>query len=103
MPHTRAAYFGGLGTCSPNAIAPIAPALLAGPTLDHAEVMPCWILAPIDHRCEIWKTYPVQRLVVEASAEWEAREKVAAAAPDVLLPNPWLDPALTSCERVGEG
>ena len=25
-----------------------------------------WLLAPLDHRAEIWQTYPVQRIVVEA-------------------------------------
>jgi hypothetical protein len=53
--------------------------------------MPCWTLTPIDHRCEIWKTYPLQRIVVKASAQLEGREKVARAAPEVLQPNPWLD------------
>jgi hypothetical protein len=62
-----------------------------------------WLLAPIDHRAEIWQTYRVQRIVVEASAEWEAREKVAQGAPEAALPNPWLDPAATSCEKVEAG
>jgi hypothetical protein len=44
----------------------------------------------------------VQRIVVEASAEWEAREKVAETAPEVPQPSPWLDPAQTSCETVEE-
>jgi hypothetical protein len=38
--------------------------------------------------------------VVEAPDERTAREHVAAAAPWVLTPNPWLDVALTSCEEV---
>jgi hypothetical protein len=42
--------------------------------------MPKWIPGPIDHGSEIWETYPVQRIVVEASAEWEAREMVAETA-----------------------
>jgi len=62
--------------------------------------MPSWILGPIDHRSEVWNTYPVQRIVVEASAEWEAREKVAEATPATALPNPWMDPVLTSCEQI---
>jgi hypothetical protein len=60
-----------------------------------------WLLTPIDHRAEIWQTYHVQRVVVAAPDERRAREKVAAGAPQTLLPNPWLDPALTSCEEVG--
>jgi hypothetical protein len=60
---------------------------------------PRWILTAVDHRAEIWKTYPVQRIVVEARDEHEARKQVAAAAPQHTAPNPWLDPALTSCER----
>ena len=59
-----------------------------------------WILGPIDHRSEIWSTYPVQRIVVEASAEREAREKVAERAVEVPQPSPWIDPALTSCEEI---
>jgi hypothetical protein len=62
--------------------------------------MPNWMLTPVDHRAEIWKTYAVQRIVVEASAEWEAREKVAQSAPEAALQNPWLSAALTSCEEV---
>jgi hypothetical protein len=62
--------------------------------------MPRWMLAPIDHRAEIWKTYPVQRIVVEAPDERAARKQVAGTAPSKLAPNPWLDPALTSCEEV---
>jgi hypothetical protein len=49
---------------------------------------------------EIWNTYPVQRIVIEASAEWEAREKVAEVSPEVHQPNPWLDPLLTTCEEI---
>jgi hypothetical protein len=62
--------------------------------------MPDWILGPIDHRSEVWNTYPVQRIVIEASAEWEAREKVAEVAADVPQPSPWLDPALTTCDEI---
>ena len=65
--------------------------------------MPHWMLAPIDHRAEIWQSYPVQRLVVDAPDEAGARELVAKAAPEASLPNPWLDPALTSCEEVDKG
>ena len=63
--------------------------------------MPHWILTAVDHRSEIWQVHPVQRIVVEATDEGEARKKVAAAAaPSEEAPNPWLDPALTSCEEV---
>jgi hypothetical protein len=62
--------------------------------------MPKWILGPIDHQAETWNTYPVQRFVVEASAEWEAREKVAEVSPEVHQPSPWLDPLLTTCEEI---
>jgi hypothetical protein len=62
--------------------------------------MPRWLLAPIDHRCEIWKTYAVQRLVIDAPDEREARKQVAKAAARASAPNPWLDPALTSCEKI---
>jgi hypothetical protein len=65
--------------------------------------MPHWMLAPIDHRVEIWKSYPVQRMVVEAPTERAAREQVAQAAPELPSPNPWRDPALTSCEEVDKG
>ena len=65
--------------------------------------MPHWILTAIDYRSEIWKVYPIQRIVVEAANEQRARQKVAAAAPQAPQPNPWLDPALTSCEAVKEG
>jgi hypothetical protein len=40
-----------------------------------------WLLTPIDHRAEIWKTYAVQRLVVEAPDERTARKQVAHATP----------------------
>ena len=60
-----------------------------------------WLLTAIDHRSEIWNTYPIQRIVVEAADEREARKRVAATAPDASQPNPWLDRALTSCEEVG--
>jgi hypothetical protein len=43
--------------------------------------MPKWILGPIDHRAEIWNTYPVQRLVVEATAEREARDRSPSCSP----------------------
>jgi len=59
-----------------------------------------WLLAPIDHRAAIWQLYPVQRIVVEAPDEQEARRKVADAAPEASERNPWLDPALTCCEEV---
>jgi hypothetical protein len=62
--------------------------------------MPHWIFAPVDHRAEIWQTYHVQRMVVAAPDERAARKQVADAAPWAALPNPWLDPALTSCEEV---
>jgi hypothetical protein len=62
--------------------------------------MPSWILGPIDRRSEIWNIYPVQRIVVEAHAEWEAREKVAEAAPELQGPNPWLDADQTTCEKI---
>jgi hypothetical protein len=61
--------------------------------------MPHWILTAVDHRSEIWQVYPVQRIVVEATDEGEARKKVAAAAPLEEAPNPWLDPDLTTCEQ----
>jgi hypothetical protein len=59
-----------------------------------------WLLAPIDHRSEVWRSYKVQRLVVEAPDECEARQQVAKATPRGPAPNPWLDLALTSCEKV---
>jgi hypothetical protein len=59
-----------------------------------------WLLTPIDHRAKVWKTYAVQRLVVAAPDERTALEQVAQAAPETSEPNPWLDPALTSCEEV---
>jgi len=62
--------------------------------------MPNWILTPVDHQAEIWQSYHVQRIVVAASDERTAREQVAAAAPRVLTPNPWLDVAVTSCKKV---
>ena len=62
--------------------------------------MPRWILTVVDHRAAIWKTYPVQRIVVDAADERTARQQVAQAAPDASAPNPWLDSALTCCERV---
>jgi hypothetical protein len=46
--------------------------------------MPSWILGPIDPRSEIWKTYPVQRVVVEPQDEQEARRQVAEATSDAL-------------------
>jgi hypothetical protein len=86
---------------SPNAIAPIArQRCRRAPLWIMRKVVPCWMLTPVDHRCEIWKTYPVQRIVVDAPDEWAARKRVAEAAPWAALPNPWLDPALTSCEEV---
>jgi hypothetical protein len=68
----------------------------------RGRVMPHWILTAVDHRSEIWKVYPIQRIVVEAPDEREARQKVAAAAPRFPESNPWLDPALTSCEKAKE-
>jgi hypothetical protein len=62
-----------------------------------------WLLAPIDHRSEIWKFYKVQRTVVDAPDEGEARQQVAKRpAPRGSALHPWLDPALTSCEKVDE-
>jgi hypothetical protein len=62
--------------------------------------MPSWILGPIDRRSEIWNIYPVRRIVIEAHAEWEAREKVAEVAPELQAPNPWLDAGQTTCEQI---
>jgi hypothetical protein len=62
--------------------------------------MPSWILGPIDHRSEIWSTYPVQRVVVEARDEPEARAQVAGTVSAAAPPNPWLDPDLTSCDEI---
>jgi hypothetical protein len=59
-----------------------------------------WILGPINRRSAIWNTYPAQRTVVEASAEWEAREKAAETAPELAAPNPWLDANHTTCEEI---
>jgi hypothetical protein len=59
-----------------------------------------WMLTPTDHRAEIWKTYAVQRIVVEAPNERSARERVAKTAPITAQANPWLDPVLSSCEQV---
>jgi hypothetical protein len=61
--------------------------------------MPHWMLTPVDHRAEIWQTYPVQRIVVEAPDERGARKQLANAAA-TSEPNPWLDPILSSCEEV---
>jgi hypothetical protein len=61
-----------------------------------------WLLTPIDHQADVWKTYPVQRIVIEAPSECEAREKIAQAADAQLPKNPWLDSALSSCEPVEE-
>jgi hypothetical protein len=61
------------------------------------------VAASIDHRSEIWKFYKVQRIVVDAPDEGEARQQVAKRpAPRGSALNPWLDPALTSCEKVDE-
>jgi hypothetical protein len=62
--------------------------------------MPNWILGPVDHRAEVWKVYPVQRIVVEAQAEWEARAQVAEAAPELHPANPWLEASQTTCEEI---
>jgi hypothetical protein len=64
--------------------------------------MPRWMLTPIDHGAEIWQSYSVQPIVAAAPGEVEARKQVANAAPGASQPNPWLDPALTSCEEVDE-
>ena len=64
------------------------------------RIMPHWILTAVDHRSG--KVYPIQRIVVEAPDEREARQEVAAAAPRFPESNPWLDPALTSCEKAKE-
>jgi hypothetical protein len=61
--------------------------------------MPHWMLAPINDRAEIWQSYSVQRIVVEAPDDPEARRRLAEAALEAPPPNPWPDPALTSCER----
>jgi hypothetical protein len=62
-----------------------------------------WLLAPTDCQADVWKTYAVQRIVVEAPDERTARKQVAAAAPRTVAPDPWLDPALTTCEQVDDG
>jgi hypothetical protein len=62
--------------------------------------MPSWILGPIDPRSEIWKTYPLQQVVVEAPDEQEARRQVAETISDALPLNPWLDPGFTSCDEI---
>ena len=62
--------------------------------------MPSWILGPVDHRSEVWTTYPVQRVVVEAADEQGARQQVAGGIPAAARPNPWLDPDLTSCDQI---
>jgi hypothetical protein len=62
-----------------------------------------WLLAPTDCQADVWKTYAVQRIVVEAPDERTARKQVAAAAPGTVAPDPWLDPALTTCEQVDDG
>jgi hypothetical protein len=59
-----------------------------------------WMLTPTDHCAEIWKTYAVQRIVVEAPNERSARERVAKTAPTAAHSNPWLDPVLSSCKQV---
>jgi hypothetical protein len=59
-----------------------------------------WMLTPLDHRAEIWRAYPVQRIVVEARNEREARKRVADVARGLSPPNPWLDRSLTCCEQV---
>jgi hypothetical protein len=61
-----------------------------------------WLLTPIDHRADIWKIYLVQRIVVAASDERAARQQVRRYVPSAV-DDPWLDPALTSCEEVGPG
>jgi hypothetical protein len=59
-----------------------------------------WILGPIDHRSEIWKSYPVRRVVVEAPSERAARLEVAGCTPASPQPNPWLDSGFTSCDEI---
>ena len=49
--------------------------------------MPRWMLTPIEHRAEIWQSYSVQRIVVEAPGEREARKQFANAAPGASQPN----------------
>jgi hypothetical protein len=49
----------------------------------------------------------MQQIVVDAPDEGEARQQVAkraprGPAPRQSAPNPWLDPALTSFEKVDE-
>jgi hypothetical protein len=61
-----------------------------------------WLLPPIDHRADIWKTYVVQRIVVTAPDERTARQQVRRCASSAAG-DPWLDPALTSCEEVDPG
>jgi hypothetical protein len=65
---------------------------------EHA--MPSWILGAIDHRSEIWNTYLVQRVVVAAADEREARAQIAGTMPAEEAPNPWLDRDLTSCDEI---
>jgi hypothetical protein len=60
--------------------------------------MPSWILGSIDPRSEIWKTYPVQRVVVEAPDEQEARRQVAEATSDAL-PGIQVSPPATRLRR----
>jgi hypothetical protein len=61
------------------------------------------LLAPIDQRSEIWKFYKVQRIVIDTPDEGGARQQVAKRpAPRGSALNPWLEPALTSCEKVDE-
>jgi hypothetical protein len=52
---------------------------------------------------KVWETHHVQRIVVQAPNEREARKQVAKAGPMKEAPNPWLDPALTSCVKIDEG
>jgi hypothetical protein len=59
-----------------------------------------WMLAPIDHRAEIWGTYPVQRIVVEAQGRGGGSPR---RRPQAAQPNPGSYPALTSCEEVDPG
>ena len=55
-----------------------------------------WLLAPTNHRSEIWKSYRMQQIVVDVPDEGEARQQVAKrAATKGSAPTPWLDPALT--------
>jgi hypothetical protein len=62
-----------------------------------------WLLAPVDRRCEIWKSYKVQRIVVDAPDEGEARQQVAKrAAFSGSTFSPLAGPCPISCRKVDE-